>query len=135
MSTASEELLLAANQSFFDAFENLDFEGMKSVWLHSEAIRLVHPGWRAISGWSGVMESWRAIFSSSVNMQFILTETELHTEGDIGIVTCIANIVAGTGESEQFGAIQATCVFVLRDGKWQLMVHHGSPVVHITPSE
>ncbi|MDP6117492.1 MAG: nuclear transport factor 2 family protein [Planctomycetota bacterium] len=131
----SSEEITRANESFYAAFEALDVETMGDVWLKSDSVRCVHPGWRTVSGWEPVMTSWQAIFENTSSMQFILTEVEISEEGDVGIVTCIENIMAGVGESERMGAVQATNIFVKQESAWKMILHHSSPIAHLVKEE
>jgi hypothetical protein len=45
--------------------------------------------------------------------------------GDVAWVTLDENLIAG----EASGTIAATNMFVRADGAWQLVLHHGSPVM------
>ncbi|MDA0836644.1 MAG: nuclear transport factor 2 family protein [Planctomycetota bacterium] len=132
---SSNDEISLANQSFYDAFESLSAEAMGNVWLNSGSVRCVHPGWRAVVGWQPVMNSWQAIFENTSSMQFILTEIEISEEGELGIVTCIENIMAGIGESERMGAVQATNMFLNQGGAWRMILHHASPIAHIMKEE
>jgi hypothetical protein len=132
--SADNEISLA-NQSFYDAFESLSADAMGEVWLNSEFVRCVHPGWRAVAGWQPVMNSWQAIFENTSSMQFILTEVEISEENDLGVVTCIENIMAGVGEFERMGAVQATNMFVRQEDSWKMILHHASPIAHVVKEE
>ena len=57
--------------------------------------------------------------------QFILTNESVHVDGGLAWVTLDENLVAG----EASGTIAATNLFVLVDGAWKLVLHHGSPVM------
>ena len=49
--TADIEDVLAANVSFYDAFERRSLESMGQVWEHSERVVCTHPGWPILRGW------------------------------------------------------------------------------------
>src|SRR6185312_7096303 len=58
------EAVLAANDSFYRAFNQRDLEAMDMLWSHSSEITCIHPGWNLLSGREDVMESWEAIMSN-----------------------------------------------------------------------
>ena len=70
---ADIEDVLAANTSFYDAFERRSLESMAQVWEHSERVVCTHPGWPILRGWPIVEESWRRIFDGPGRNQFIVT--------------------------------------------------------------
>ena len=45
------EEIRAANQRFYDAFNELSIERMDEVWENSDRAMCVHPGWTPIVGW------------------------------------------------------------------------------------
>lgn len=108
---------------------------MAKVWLRSDRIRCVHPGWRLLLGWNPVMESWAAIFKNTHRMQFILTEVSIDVMGDLGIVSCIENIVSESGQGDQFAAVQATNLFLRLDQRWQMILHHASGMAQHAATE
>ena len=59
------EEIRAANQRFYDAFNELSIERMDEVWETSERAMCVHPGWSPIVGWDTIRESWVRIFDNA----------------------------------------------------------------------
>ena len=118
------EDVLAANAAFYDAFEQRSMEAMRHVWDHSERVVCVHPGWPILRGWPDVEESWRRILEGPGRNQFIVTNDAAVVTGDVAWVTFDENLVDRTTT----GTIAATNLFVRIDGRWKLVLHHGSPV-------
>jgi ketosteroid isomerase-like protein len=97
---------------------------MSSVWDRSDRASCTHPGWTTLRGWAAVVASFAALFQSGASIQFILTEEEVHVEGDVAWVTVDENILGG-----QTGAMAAAVNLFVRTGDgWRMVVHHGSPV-------
>jgi ketosteroid isomerase-like protein len=117
--------VLAANQAFYDAHEARDLDAMRAVWEQSDHAVCVHPGWPILRTWPHVEESWRRIFAGPGRNQFILTNEAVAVHGDTAWVTLDENLVDAGGT----GTVAATNLFVLRDGRWLLVAHHGSPVI------
>ena len=117
--------VLAANQAFYDAHEGRDLAAMRAVWEHSDRVICVHPGWPILRTWPVVEQSWMRILGGPGRNQFILTNESVHVAGDVAWVTLDENLVAG----EASGTIAATNMYVRSDVGWQLVLHHGSPVM------
>jgi len=117
--------VIAANQGFYDAHEARDLAAMAAVWEQGERSVCVHPGWPILRGWPVIEESWRRIFAGPGRNQFILTNLAAARLGDTAWVTLDENLV----DSAATHTVAATNVFVLVDGRWRLVAHHGSPVL------
>jgi hypothetical protein len=126
---ASVDLVLAANQAFYDAHEQRDLQAMGAVWEHSDRAVCVHPGWPILRTWPVVLASWQRILGGPGRNQFIVTNTSVTVvEGvteDVAWVTLDENLVEG----QVAGTIAATNMFVRTGGAWLLVHHHGSPVL------
>jgi ketosteroid isomerase-like protein len=117
--------VLAANRTFYEAFELRDLDAMSDAWEHSDRVTCVHPGWSALTGWAAVSASWFALFGGPQRLQFIVTDERVTVVGDVALVSCSENLLE-TGEAQ---TVAATNVFVRSSGRWALVHHHGSPVV------
>ena len=130
MSATSEDpataAVRAANAAFYAAFEARDLDAMSDVWEHTDRVTCVHPGWPILTGWASVAASWFALFDGPQRLQFIVTDEQVHVEGTMAWVTCDENLIDAGGTQ----AVAASNVFVEGDGRWRLVHHHGSPVVH-----
>jgi ketosteroid isomerase-like protein len=116
--------VLAANRSFYGAFEARDFDAMSDAWEHSDRVSCTHPGWRTLRGWGAVGGSWMALLSNAQHLQFIVTDERAEIDGDVAWVSCDENLLDGVTA----GTVAALNVFV-RDGqRWALVAHHGAPV-------
>jgi ketosteroid isomerase-like protein len=122
------EAVLEANAAFYRAFASLDVAQMEGVWLSAPYITCVHPGWRLLSGWGPVMESWERIFGSTLAMRFTLASVRAQTRGDVAWVALTEGIDSRHRDSRVEAQVEATNVFERRDGRWLLVHHHGSPV-------
>jgi ketosteroid isomerase-like protein len=117
-----------ANARFYRAFEQLQITEMDAVWTHSEDVKCVHPGWPLLTGWTAVRASWEAIFASTAEMRFTLSDVRVVATADFGWVTCTENIL-----SEAAGRVAVTSILAPNlserapDG-WRLIHHHASHV-------
>lgn len=130
---SDQEQVLEANRRFYQAFESLEIEKMEQIWLQAPHIVCIHPGWRRLSGWGPIMESWERIFQSTFEMKFDLTDAEVTLRGDIAIVVVQENLTQRGYDGGTRSVVQATNVFERTGNRWYLVLHHGSPVA--APSE
>ena len=122
------DAVLEANAAFYRAFESLSLPRMEDLWLRAAHIKCVHPGWGLLIGWGPVMESWERIFANTVAMRFTLSHVHVEVCGDLAWVSLTENIDSATREGDVTSQVQATNIFQRQDGRWLLVLHHGSPV-------
>lgn len=116
-----------ANAAFYRAFEARDVERMQMVWLRSDDVKCIHPGWELLSGWDTVMDSWAAIIRNTPRIRFELEDVSVVVNGGIGWVECIEQIFDGEALA---GSAAATNLFQQNaDGRWLMIHHHASPFV------
>lgn len=130
---SDQEQVLEANRAFYQAFESLEIEKMEQVWLQAPHIVCIHPGWRRLSGWGPIMETWERIFESTFEMKFDLTDVEVTLRGDLAIVVVQENLTQRGYDGTTRSVVQATNVFERTGNRWYMVLHHGSPVA--APSE
>jgi ketosteroid isomerase-like protein len=125
-SFSEEQALVAdANAAFYRALEALDLERMQAVWLKSDDVVCIHPGWERLSGWDSVMQSWAAIIRNTARIRFELQDVSVVVNGGIGWVSCLERIYDGDAIA---GLAVATNLFQQNaDGRWLLVNHHASP--------
>jgi ketosteroid isomerase-like protein len=126
------------NQKFYLALESLDFEAMEGVWLHHELVRCVHPGWPMLAGWESVRESWEEIFKNTDSLLVTTRDISLHIEGTVAWVTCTERVTTKRSDHSETALVQATNLFLRREGEWKMVLHHASPLAlpgYMSPSE
>lgn len=106
---------------------------MGEVWERSDRVVCVHPGWGLLRGWEPIRDSFRAIFTGSAGLQFIVTDERVEVDGDAAWVTCDENLW-GDGMT---GTVAALNLFVRDplDRRWRLVAHHASPVPPTTEDD
>jgi len=133
MSSFSEEQALVAdsNSAFYRAFESLDMERMEAVWLRTDDVKCIHPGWELLSGWDPVMQSWALIMRNTQRIRFELQDVAVVVNGGIGWVECLEHIFDG---DTLVGLAVATNLFQQNaDGRWLMIHHHASPFTRRLP--
>jgi ketosteroid isomerase-like protein len=126
---ASEEsAVAAANLEFYRALQARELKAMERVWLHEESASCVHPGWHRLDGWAEIRRSWESIFTNSRPWSVSCEDERITVLGDLAWVCCIEVILPfGAEEPGAAGRMQATNLFLLRDGRWLMTHHHASP--------
>jgi ketosteroid isomerase-like protein len=129
-----EEGVRAANQRFYAAFESLSLAAMEALWAHDDAVQFVQPGWELLLGWEEVRERWARIFTNITRVRVAVSGVRIRVEGDVGWVACTAHITTAFAEGFDEATVQATNIFLRRDGQWLLVAHHASPLPAQPPS-
>ena len=119
--------LIGVNASFYESLETFDLARMKSLWLQSDGVRCVHPGWEAIDGYDAVIESWDQVFRNTGWMRVTPTNVVTHRLGDLGLVYCAENITAKHDDDVGVAVTMATNVFRRTEDGWRMFLHHASP--------
>ena len=132
---SEQQDVVNANREFYRAFESLDVEKMENVWLKDRQIVCIHPGWRKLSGWGPVMESWERIFEGAFEMKFELGELDVIISGDIAIVVVEEDLTQRGYDGVMRSQVLATNVFERVGSRWFMVMHHGSPVLEPPGSE
>lgn len=102
---------------------------MSQLWQHDDRTICTHPGWPMLRGWAAVSGSWFALFTESEPLQFILTDIVVHRHGETAWVSLDENLIA----TDLGGTIAALNLFVLVDGAWKMVAHHGGAVHRRAP--
>ena len=123
---SDEEAVLAVNRRYYEAFEGRDLDAMSDLWERSERALCTHPGWATLEGWGAVAASFFALFQNGAQLQFVLTREHATVAGDTAWVSVDENLLG-----DQAGAtVAALNIFSydLAEGRWRIVVHHGSVV-------
>ena len=117
---SDEALVLAANQSFYDAFARGDFAAIEALWALRAPVACIHPGWDALHGRDEVIASWRAILSRGSGPPVRCSRPTAVVLGDSAYVVC--------GEIIDGAELVATNLFVREDGAFRLVHHQAGPI-------
>ncbi|HXA56398.1 MAG TPA: nuclear transport factor 2 family protein [Candidatus Acidoferrum sp.] len=132
---SAEEAVRLANRRFYAAFESLNLAQMEAVWSHDDSVECVQPGWDLLLGWDDVRERWARVFANTSRVRVALSGVRVRVEGNVGWVACTARITAAFTEGFDEAVVQATNIFVRRDGEWLLAAHHASILPTAAESE
>ena len=128
--TIEHDAVYEANERFYRALEQADLELMSAIWLHSDWVKCVHPGWDLIIGWERVRESWRQIFEGNTGMRVAATDVEIKIEGDFALVSCyeMLAIFLNDARAPVSARTTATNLFQRVEAEWRMVHHHASQV-------
>lgn len=112
---SDREAVLFANDTFYTAFAQGDFEQMRAAWADDREISCIHPGWQPLIGQQDVMDSWATILATGETAEIRCVGVKAFVLGDAAYVTGFERM-PGT-------LLSATNVF-MRDGALWRMVHH-----------
>ena len=115
---SEKQRVLAANEAFYNAFRNADFEAMEALWSRNRKVSVYHPNWPGIGDRDAVMESWYRILVSGDPPQIKAYAPTVIMTGRTALVICQEDLASTQ--------LIATNVFVLEDGEWRMTNHQAS---------
>jgi hypothetical protein len=107
--------VLFANEAFYLAFANKNFDAMRSIWATKLSVTCIHPGWDFLADRDEVLDSWEHILSSPTPTNITCKNSIVRMLGKFAYVIC--------HEVLDQGFLVATNIFALEDGLWK-MIHH-----------
>lgn len=128
-----EQEVLDANRSFYAALQALDLSKMKQAWMHTAWVKCMHPGWDLLVGWDEVLRSWEEIFRSTEQMMVSISRPLVHVAGDVAWVSCLENVTTAYKDDFSSAMVEATNIFLRREGRWMMVHHHTTPLAEPPP--
>lgn len=116
---SDREGVLFANEAFYRAFADRDYQAMDAVWSRKAPCACLHPGWGPIFGRERVLESWAAIIANPESPNIVCLNETVQIHGDTAYVICYEEIDA------QY--LVATNVFVREGSVWKMVHHQAGP--------
>ncbi len=120
--------LQKANENFYSAIKECDFELMNNIWLKDPGVKCVHPGWPMLHGWEAVSQSWKNIFENGGPIDIELQDLDTQLSGNSAWVICIEKISYKIENEIHAGFAQSTNIYKFDGRNWLLALHHASPV-------
>ncbi|HSF20057.1 MAG TPA: nuclear transport factor 2 family protein [Vicinamibacteria bacterium] len=118
----AEERVRERNAAFYRALTQLDLDAMERLWLHTDWVRCIHPGWELLIGWRAVRASWEGIFQHTERHRVDVGDVAIHLSGALGWVSCVERIdVRG-----RVSFTAATNLFQETTDGWRMILHHAS---------
>lgn len=123
-----EVQLIESNQKFYQALRTCSIRSMEEIWLHTDEVVCIHPGWMPLKGWAQIRESWSRIFQNTHMHQVTTQVVEIQIHGAIGWLTCIEQIGVYHGDRAHVAFALSTNIYQHIGNAWKLILHHGSPL-------
>lgn len=109
------ETLLFANEQFYLAFNNSDYELMKALWARKSPVICIHPGWPALTDRESILESWQRILAATESPGITHDNAQVFDHGDYACVVCYESV----GDNR----LVATNAFVEEEGEIRMVLH------------
>lgn len=122
----ARQRVLEVNRKFYEALTQMNESAMQEVWLHEDWVSCVHPGWPQVEGWNAVSQSFMQIFENTQALRITVSRTSVHVEGEMAWVSCIEKISSSSPGRIDTVYVQATNLYVRREGRWLMVQHHAS---------
>jgi hypothetical protein len=114
-----EQEVLFANEAFYRAFGDRDFQTLDELWSRDSPIACVHPGWGPLAGRREVMESWQTLLANPRSPTPECRSPRAFVYGDAAFVICYEELAGNF--------LLATNVFVRERGAWRIVHHQSGP--------
>jgi hypothetical protein len=122
----AEDLVLAANQAFYDAFAGRDVVAMEALWARESPVACIHPGWNPLTDRDEIVAAWTAILRNPEAPDVTVENAVALMLGDTAMVICHERVA---------GALLAcTNLFRLESGLWRMVLHQAGPVGEEPPA-
>ena len=115
-----ERHVLKANEAFYAALINNDYQTMESLWAHASEVAVIHPGWPPLHGREAVMDSWRRILAGPAAGTMYCSNVKSYIMDQVAFVIC--------SECFHEGELVATNIFIREAGAWKIVHHQGGPL-------
>lgn len=109
------ETLLFANDQFYLAFNNSDFDLMEALWAKQSPVFCIHPGWPVLTDRESILESWQRILSADEPPRISHDHARVFDHGSYASVVCYESV----GDNR----LVATNAFVEEDGEIRMVMH------------
>ena len=121
--------VIATNQAFYQAFEQLDINALELIWSKSPQVSCIHPGRAALRGWDQIRFSWDQIFRNTKQLEIAIEPMALEMRGTIAYVILLESLVQVVPEKRLEVQTLVTNIFELEAGNWLLLHRHSSPLM------
>jgi hypothetical protein len=114
------EAVLAANRSFYRAFNERDIEAMELLWAPTGSMICLHPGQGPLTERADILSSWRGILKHPESPKVRCADEWVVGRPGLAIVVC-REILADV-------QLMATNTFGRLSDGWRMVGHHSGPV-------
>ncbi|MBF2709533.1 YybH family protein [Flavobacterium soyangense] len=122
----NENAEINALSKFYKAFNNQDMLLMEQSWLNTAKISMDNPIGGIRRGWDEIGNGYNKIFNGKAKVYVEFYDFSIHKTENMFFATGRERGYFKTEEIEISLAIRTTRIFVLNDGSWRQIHHHGS---------
>jgi len=129
--TKMEEIRMAVqkiNEKFYEALTTADLSLMDELWIKSDDVKCIHPGWPLLLGWEKVRESWKNIFESGGLTDIKISNVFIEVADETAWLNCTEKLSYLIGDQVVITLAQTTNIFECTDEGWGIVLHHASPM-------
>ena len=123
------EAVLAANEAFYRAFSQKDLSVMSLVWWQGTTSLCIHPGGQALTGWESIRASWESIFKNTDSLEIETEIIKAEIDQALAYVVVRETVLQSSRGRKLKAQSMATNIFQKMAQRWNLVSHHGSPIV------
>ncbi len=124
----TEKAVQEVNQKFYEALTTSDMNLMEELWVQSEDVQCVHPGWPLLLGWEKVKESWKNIFEAGGLTDIEISAVFIDVTENTAWLNCTEKLSYTIGDQVVITLAQTTNIFEYNDSSWRMVLHHASPM-------
>ena len=110
-----------AQNQFYEAFSNQDYDMMCSLWAEQQDTQCNHPGMPRMTGRDEIMNSWKDLFNGP-QMDVEPANTVIDIIGGTAICKCLEEI-------DSSSKLESLNIYKREDGEWKMTFHMASPVL------
>jgi hypothetical protein len=112
--------------AFYRAFNARDLVSMEANWAPGDAPSMDNPIGGIRRGWAEIRQGYERLFRGSVQVNVEFYDFTQQQGADWALFVGRERGLCRSGESQLTLAIRTTRWFVLLDGRWRQLHHHGS---------
>lgn len=122
----NENSKLNALIKFYKAFNQGDLNLMKTVWLNSNEASMNNPVGGIMRGWNNIEKVYDKIFNGTADVFVEFYDFSIHASSNMFLVTGRERGHFKKGNTSIKLTIRTSRVFILENGEWKQIQHHGS---------
>jgi len=122
----NESAEIMALSKFYKAFNNQDMQLMEQSWLNTAEISMDNPIGGIRRGWEEIGKGYHKIFTGKAKVYVEFYEFSIHKTSSMFFATGRERGYFRTNEIEIPLEIRTSRIYILDEGIWRQIHHHGS---------
>ncbi|CAL9197998.1 unnamed protein product [Musa hybrid cultivar] len=125
---AATKAIVNVNAEFYNIIRERSLPAMTRFWLNADYVKCIHASGELFTGYSAVIDSWALLFNwgqgGGQGIDFQIRDVRARILGDVAWVTMNAYVDIDSGP------FHVTNIYELHDGRWHMVHHHSSVMLH-----